>query len=208
MLRKMVSAIGALLLTAACASTDPIDSFSTKTNLTTEQKTSLDEARYDRLVAFLPVEYGTDRTGHTVQCMFIPGAYNQVAVYPSHNPPGMSGAVTEGAYWYMADKECNVIYRQSADGLIAPIKIDGTRDQRDGVGVRAIQAVSTVAGATMNGAVASVLAPGCNGAACGIVNLVNGGNAIAGANSSSGSASEVNVTETTTKQPAYKDMPY
>lgn len=70
-----------------------------------------------------PVVYGDGDTKYTRQWVKLPGEYDAVAVYPGHNPKGLSGAVHEGMYLALADKKGNMLYRTGPNGVVSPIPL-------------------------------------------------------------------------------------
>ncbi len=89
----------------------------------TQGTLALSAKRQAELSAGLPVQYGTEDTGHVLQCSEIPGEYNAVGVYPVHNPRGMATASHAAMLYLVADKKCNVLYIKDDKGLGAPIKL-------------------------------------------------------------------------------------
>lgn len=69
----------------------------------------------------LPVTYGSGTTKHTQQWVKLPGKYDAVAVYPGHNPDGLSGAVHEGMFLALANKQGEIEYQDGPNGVGVPI---------------------------------------------------------------------------------------
>ncbi len=156
------------------------------------------EARREAMFkAYLPVNYGDDRTGYTIQCIRQPGPYNAVATYPGHNPPGMDGAVHEGMLVLVADKNCNVLYQEGPKGpdgqpgVVSPVKLLANVATQEDMSRRMW---SSVAPAILNGTGAALIAGATNcDANCGMSLVVNGGTALAAANSEANSGANVQV---------------
>lgn len=156
------------------------------------------EGRRERMLrAYLPVNYGDDRTGYTIQCVFQPGPFNAVATYPGHNPIGMDGANHEAMLVVQADKDCNIIYKQGPKnpdgsfGALAPNILLANATTRDDM----LRELTTNAiPAILNGTGSALIAGAtqCN-ENCGMSLMVQGGAAYAGANSASNSNTNVNV---------------
>lgn len=92
------------------------------------EKAVLEQWRISRLQAFQPVTFGTKATGYTVQCHWMPGEYNQIAIYNGHNAPGLSRATHQAMMVQMADNNCDVLYRPVRDNsgeivTVSPVTI-------------------------------------------------------------------------------------
>lgn len=147
--------------------------------------------RQAELKAGLEVPYGSEDTGHVLQCSEIPGAYNAVGVYPVHNPRGMSTASHAAMLFLVADKDCNVIYQKAPDGSPVPIKLIAnvatTEDLLGAVMRSSIPAMLNGVGA------AAITSAGQCGNDCGNIVLNNGASALAGSTANSGANVSVGV---------------
>lgn len=133
------------------------------------------------LEAYLDVRTGDARTGTTIQCSWVPGSYNLINVYPGHNPPGMSGAASEGFLTLVADKKCQPYYAIAEDGTPSVVRLLSNVAAQEDIARVMAKGGFQVAGSLFSGVGAQALANAKDCDGCGTTFNVAGGSAAAGA---------------------------
>ncbi|MCB9814307.1 hypothetical protein H6784_02710 [Candidatus Nomurabacteria bacterium] len=136
-----------------------------------------------------PVFYGDGATSYTKQLVELPGKYNAVAVYPGHNPEGLSGAVHQGMFLGLAykagdkdgdgneRKNGDLVYMKYADGVIRPVPLLSNVQATEDFSAAMLKAVG---GGFANGGLSAIIGKllpcsGCADAVPAVINNVQGG---------------------------------